>query len=111
MLHCVCLAFTKETKVAIGNIKWFSAAMMYGGRNLEQWFFPMSLNAPAIIVNVPWQWRTAMKLAKQFMLEETANKFVLMGADFLPTFKEHGIVYSDIPEWMLKLAKPQIEPW
>jgi hypothetical protein len=32
----------------------------------------------AIVVNVPWKWRTAYGIAKKFMVEETANKFVLL---------------------------------
>jgi hypothetical protein len=120
--HCCILAFEPTTALSIKNAKWFNAACQYVGGprddgkepesyTTDQWFFPMSLNAPgaqhiplrvervrvrimhdlqprlihtwgslgaAIVVNVPWKWRAAYKMAKAFMVEETANKFQLL---------------------------------
>lgn len=109
ILHCVVLAFTPEDKVNLSNAKWLNNAMQYEGKTIEQFFFPMSLNAPALIVNTPWQYRTAWSIAKKFMLAETAAKFVVLGSDFLPELQKRGVPYNQIPSWLLPLAKNQIK--
>ena len=108
--------------MSLANVRWFNDACQFvgGARDdgkepetytSEQWFFPMSLNAPAIVVNVPRKWRMAYRIAKQFMVEETANKFVLLDGDFLPKFKELGIAYDEIPDWMMKLHTGEPITW
>ena len=109
ILHCVVLAFTPEDDVSLSNAKWLSAALQYEGRNIEQEFFPMSLNAPALIVNTPWKFRAAWNIAKKFMMAETAAKFMVLGSDFLPELKKRGVPYHQIPEWLVRLAKKQIK--
>ena len=104
MMHCVVIAFEPTSIVSIGAAKWLITALSYEGRNVNEFFFPLSINAPALVVNVPWIWRTAVNLAKQFMREETANKFTLVGADFLPTLERFGVPLEDVPEWVLALA-------
>ena len=64
ILHCCILAFEPSTVINLGNAKWVNAAMQYLGEVLpskkgtkkaeresyttDQWFFPMSLNTPAV---------------------------------------------------------------
>ena len=103
------VAFTPESKISISNAKWLNNAMQFDGHAIEQFFFPMSLNAPALVVNTPWHWRTAASIAKKFMLEETAAKFEVLGHDFLPALRDRGVPYNQIPEWLLSLASNQIK--
>ena len=51
-----------------------------------------------------------IQVGKTFMVEETANKFVVVGADFMPLLREQGVVYSDIPAWVVELAARHT-PW
>ena len=65
----------------------------------------------AIVVNVPWKWRTAYGIAKKFMVEETASKFVFVGGDFLPLLRDNGVAYADIPPWILTLHTGEQITW
>ena len=42
--------------------------------------------------------------------EETANKFVVVGHDFMPELRAQGVRYSDVPPWVIALAAAH-EPW
>lgn len=121
-LHCCVLAFGHNTSISVPNIRWLFDALQYQSVSADdpqqpafyttdQWFFPMTLNAPAIIVNTPLRWRAAYSMAKRFMVEETAAKFVLVGSDFLPILRDHGVAYQDIPSWILELHKGETIVW
>jgi hypothetical protein len=121
-LHCCVLAFEPSTSISINCIRWFFDALQYPNvaasdpkqpdcYTTDQWFFPMTLNAPAIVVNTPWKWRAAYGLAKKFMVEETASKFVFVGGDFLPVLRDHGVAFADIPSWILGLNTGEKITW
>jgi hypothetical protein len=57
--HCCILAFEPTTTISLKNAKWFNAACQFVGGprddglepesyTTDQWFFPMSLNAPGV---------------------------------------------------------------
>ena len=50
-------------------------------------------------------------LAKKFMVEETASKFVFVGGDFLPLLRDNGVAYADIPPWILTLPTGEQITW
>lgn len=37
-------------------------SLEYEGLTTDQWFFPFTLNSPALIVNTPWVYRAMMKV-------------------------------------------------
>jgi hypothetical protein len=45
-----------------------------------------------------------MTVAKPFMVEGTANKFQVVGADFMPLLRQQGVAHGDIPAWVRELA-------
>jgi hypothetical protein len=109
-LHCAVLAFQPQSTLKIANARWLSKSLEYDGLTTDQWFFPFTLNSPALIVNTPWAYRALMKVAKTFMVEETANKFKVVGSDFMPLLRQQGTAYGDIPAWIRELAAPHT-PW
>ena len=121
-LHCCVLAFEPSTSISLPTIKWTFEALQYDSvaaadpnqpdsYTTEQWFFPMTLNAPAIVINTPWMYRAAYGMAKKFMVEDTASKFVLVGSDFLPVLRDNGVAYDDIPAFILELNSGEDITW
>lgn len=121
-LHCCVLAFEPGTAISVGRIKQLFKALQYpsvasgnpdrpDSYTTDQWFFPMTLNAPAIVVNTPWQWRAAYGLAKKFMVAETADKFTIIGSNFLPVLRDNGVPYDEIPRWVIELHTGDSITW
>ena len=122
-LHCCVLAFEPGTAISVGRIKQLFKALQYpsvasaeqpgqpASYTTDQWFFPMTLNAPAIVVNTPWQWRAAYGLAKKFMVAETADKFTIVGSNFLPVLRDNGVPYDEIPPWIIELHTGESITW
>jgi hypothetical protein len=47
-LHCAVLAFTPRSELSISNAMWLKSAFEYDGLTTDQWFFPFTLNSPAL---------------------------------------------------------------